>query len=76
MKELVERDGLFYKKFTDVPFTATTTTGEENESFNNGMKDDPWVTYRDNESLDSKGSRKDGKRDGHFMSYNKGGTVI
>jgi len=33
MKDLVERDGLFYKKFTDVPFTATTTTGEENESF-------------------------------------------
>jgi hypothetical protein len=48
MKDFLGRDGLFYKKFTDVPFTATTTTGEENESFNNGMKDDPWVTYRDN----------------------------
>jgi len=27
MKDLAKRDGHFDKKFTDVPFTATTTTG-------------------------------------------------
>ena len=31
--DLVERDGLFYKKFTDVPFT-----GEEQNEFENGEK--------------------------------------
>ncbi len=38
--DLVERDGLFYKKFTDVPFT-----GEEQKEFENGEKDDPQVSY-------------------------------
>ena len=33
MKDLVEREGLFYKKFTDVPFT-----GEEQKEFENGEK--------------------------------------
>ena len=58
MKDLVERDGLFYKKFTDVPFTATTTAGEEQGSFNNGKKGDPWVRYYDNGQLWSKRTYK------------------
>ena len=68
--DLVERDGLFYKKFTDVPFT-----GEEQKEFENGEKDDPQVSYHDNGQLSFKGTYKEGKRDGPWVSYNKDGTV-
>ena len=68
--DLVERDGLFYKKFTDVPFT-----GEEQKEFENGGKDDPQVSYHDNGQLSFKGTYKEGKRDGPWVSYNKDGTV-
>jgi hypothetical protein len=47
MKDLVEREGLFYKKFSDVPFTGKTT-GNEQGSLKNGKKDGPWVYYHDN----------------------------
>jgi len=39
MMDLVEREGLFYKKFTDVPFT-----GEEQKEFANWEKKDPQVS--------------------------------
>jgi antitoxin component YwqK of YwqJK toxin-antitoxin module len=70
MKDLVEREGLFYKKFTDVPFT-----GEEQKEFENGEKKDPHVSYHDNGQLSFKGTYKEGKRDGPWVSYNKDGTV-
>jgi antitoxin component YwqK of YwqJK toxin-antitoxin module len=70
MKDLVEREGLFYKKFTDVPFT-----GEEQKEFENGEKKDPHVSYHDNGQLSFKGTYKEGKRDGHWVSYNKDGTI-
>jgi hypothetical protein len=40
MNDLVEREGIFYKKFTDVPFTGKTT-GDEQGSFRNGKEDGP-----------------------------------
>ena len=63
MEDLVETDGLHYKKFTDVPFTGKVT-GKSQGSFRNGKKDGPWVTYWDNGRLDSKGTYKNGKADG------------
>ena len=69
------REGIHYKKFTDVPFTGTAT-GEGQGSFKNEKKDDPWVSYHKNGQLDFKGTRKNGKKDGFFESYNEDGTVI
>ena len=37
--DLVERDGLFYKKFTDVPFTGEVT-GQKQGRLKNGEKVD------------------------------------
>ena len=42
--DLVERDGLYYKKFTEVPFTGKIT-GIYQGSFRNGKKHGPWVSY-------------------------------
>jgi hypothetical protein len=61
MKDLVERDGIHYKKFSDVPFMGKTT-GDEQGSFKNDKKHGPWVSYHDNGQLQSKGDYKDGKK--------------
>jgi len=74
MDDLVEREGLHYKKFTDVPFTGKTT-GKIQGSFRNGKKHGPWVSYHENGQLWSKGTYKDGKRDGPWVGYNYDGTV-
>ena len=41
--DLVEQEGLFYKKFTDVPFTGKIT-GNEQGVLKDGKKDGPWVS--------------------------------
>ena len=44
---LVEREGIYYKKFTEVPFTGATTE-QTQELFKDGKKDGAWVRYYDN----------------------------
>ena len=58
--DLVERDGLFYKKFTEVPFSGTVT-GKNQGSLKNGKYDGPWVWYYKNGQLMFKSTYKDGK---------------
>jgi len=51
--ELVERDGFYYKKFTDVPFTGRGTRHEHHGrlltkgTFKNGRYGGLWVYYND-----------------------------
>ena len=61
LNDLVVRDGLVYKKFSDVPFTGKTT-GKTQGTFKNGKKDGPWVYYYDNGHLWYKVTFKDGKK--------------
>ena len=72
--ELVERDGIYYKKFTVVPFTGKTT-GKEQRTYKDGELHGPWVCYVKNGQLWIKGTYKDGKMDGSWVSYRKDGTV-
>jgi hypothetical protein len=58
MDDLVKRDGIHYKKFSEVPFTGKVT-GKTQGTFRNGKKHGPWVKYHDNGQLASKGSFKD-----------------
>jgi hypothetical protein len=44
MDDLVWRDGIHYKKFSDVPFTGKVT-GKTQGRFRNGIKHGPWVNY-------------------------------
>ena len=74
MDDLVEREGLFYKKFTNVPFTGEMT-GLEQGQIKDGVKDGPWVYYHDNGQLRSEGDYKNGKEDGPWVGYHKDGTV-
>jgi hypothetical protein len=79
MKDLVERDGLFYKEFTDVPFTGNIT-GKTRGTIRNGKKNGPWVYnwkngqfYWNKGQLWKKGTYRDGKEEGSWVyNWNKG----
>ena len=71
--DLVQRDGLFYKKFTDVPFTGKIT-GKVQGSFKDGKKEGKWFYYWDDGKLNEKGLWRDGKMFGEWQSYYKDGT--
>ena len=74
MDDLVYREGLFYPKFSEVPFTGKTT-GKEQGSFKKGKLDGPWVWYYDNGKLRAKGKYKNDAKDGPWVEYNRDGTV-
>ncbi len=74
MDDLVERNGLSYEKFTNVPFTGEVT-GLEQGAFKDGKREGPWAGYHDNGQLQWEGSFKDGKREGPWVGYHKDGTV-
>ncbi len=76
MKDLVERDGLFYKEFTDVPFTGNIT-GKTRGTIRNGKKNGPWVYNWKNGQLFFKGffkgTYKDDKKEGLWVyNWNNG----
>ena len=74
MDDLVKRNDVYFKKFTDVPFTGNVT-GKYQGSFKNGKMDGPWVRYHDNGQFRTKGTFKDGKKDGPWVKYHKNGQL-
>ena len=74
MDDLVEREGLYYEKFTGAPYTGEVT-GEEQGSFESGNREGAWVYYWDNKQLWSKGNYKNGERDGAWVSYHDNGQL-
>ena len=74
MDDLVERNDLYYKKFTDTPFTGEVS-GQGNGYIENGKKDGYWVTYHENGQLKAKGTFKDEKWDGLWEWYYDNGRL-
>ena len=58
-------DKLFYKKFTDVPFTGEVF-GEESGIFKNGKRKGLWKYYFETGLLSERGYYKKGRRDGFW----------
>ena len=53
LSELVERDGLYYQKFSDVPYSGAveeeyTFGGFREGRIENGLKEGPWIQWYDN----------------------------
>jgi len=65
MEDLVERNGLYYKKFTNVPFTGEIV-GRETGKFKNGQKEGSWETHFGIGEIE-KGNFKLGKKDGFWI---------
>ena len=74
MDDLVERDDLYYPKFSDVPFTGKIT-GKSQGKIKDGKKEGPWVRHYKNGQLDYKGTYKNGKREGPWVYYSPDGSV-
>ena len=74
LDDLVERKGLYYKKFTDVPFSGKVTGGGQGE-IKSGKREGPWVSYFENGQLDSKGTWKNGKEEGPWVGYFDNGQI-
>ena len=72
--DLVQREGLYYKKFTEVPFSGTVT-GRYQGKIKNGKRDGPWVSYHENGQLRFKGTFKNAKRVGPWVSYHENGQL-
>ena len=73
-EDLVEREGLHYKTFTDVPFTGKVT-GKRQGKLKNGKKVGPWVSYHKNGQLYEEGTFKDGKKKGPWVEYWRNGEL-
>ena len=74
MDDLVQREGTYYKKFSEVPFTGEVE-GQYQGSFKNGLREGSWVRYWDNGNLYYKGDYKNGKKEGSWVSYHKNGQL-
>ena len=66
--DLVERDGIHYKKFSNVPFNGEVK-GIFQGRLKNGKEEGLWVKYHDNGQLWSKGEYKNGKKEGSWVLY-------
>lgn len=73
--ELVYTDGLYYKKFTDVPFTGELDKGWARGAIKNGKRDGLWVGYWDNGRVVFKGAFKDGRQKGPWVEYYESGQL-
>ena len=65
--DLVQRNDLYYKKFTNDPFTGEIY-GVQNGSFKYGKKNSEWFSYYKNGQLETKNNYKDGVGDGVKVS--------
>ena len=74
LDDLVEREGIYYKRFTDVPFTGKTT-GKIQGTFRNGKKEGLWVRYYENGQLWYETTYKDGKWNGPWVGYYPDGQI-
>ena len=74
LENLVIRDGLYYEKFTDVPYTGNIT-GKVQGKINKGREDGPWLKYYDNGNLKSKTYYEDGLEHGEVFSYFENGQL-
>jgi len=71
---LVERDGVYYQKSSQVPYTGQID-GIEKGLIRNGKKEGLWTTFFSDGRALSKAHFKNGILDGHFESYQSNGDV-
>ena len=61
-EDLVKREGLYYKKFTNVPFTGKVTKGREQGRLKNGKRVGVWVEYDGSGRVSKEVTYENGKK--------------
>ena len=72
--DLIYREDLFYKKFTDVPFSGKVT-GRFQGKIKDGVREGPWVRYHKNGQSLSKGTLKNEEKEGPWVYYYENGQL-
>ena len=72
--DLVQRDGVYYKKFSEVPFSGKLN-GLNKGSMKNGKEDGEWTHYLHTGQLLAKGNYENGKREGAWVAYYPNGQL-
>lgn len=72
--DLVWRDGFFYKRYTDIPFSGYVD-GLKRGNISNGLKYGEWVEYLESGELIHKSFFVDGKQEGLYVDYYSNGRV-
>jgi antitoxin component YwqK of YwqJK toxin-antitoxin module len=75
MDDLVYRDGLYYKKFSTVPFTGKVSSKFFQSSYKNGKRHGTDVHYWFDGQLFSTTNWKDGKKHGSSVKYYENGQL-
>lgn len=73
--DLVKREGLYYKQFTDAPFTGKVT-GNKQGALKSGKKEGAWVSYWETGQVQTKGNYKNGKKEGAWVRYHANGGLM
>ena len=73
-KDLVKRDGLYYEKFTDKPFTGKVT-GLKQGKIKKGKIKGKWNEYWENGILKKTYTIKKGKKEGEQIEYYENGQL-
>ena len=74
MYDLTKRNGIYYKKFSDVPFNGMITGNPQGE-FKNGKREGIWVWENKNGYVNTKGFYKNGKEEGTWVTYYDNGQL-
>lgn len=74
-EDLVKRNGFYYKKLSDTPFTGKIDSLITNGSFIRGKKHGIWIRYYQNGNLASKGEFKNGIEEGLWTEYHINGQI-
>ena len=75
-RDLVQRDGYYYKKFTDIPYTGNINTdGIIFGRIENGKKEGYWSYYHDNGQIMMKGLYENGESEGEWEYYHNNGQL-
>jgi antitoxin component YwqK of YwqJK toxin-antitoxin module len=68
-------NGLYHKKFTDVPFTGKVDEGLRRVEIKNGKQEGPLLEYNDNGQLKVQGAFKNGEQEGPWVRHFDSGEL-
>ena len=74
MDDLVERNDLYFEKFTNTPFTGEVS-GKDSGKFKNGKRNGLWEYYDKDGQLILILTWKNGNKDGLWEFYDKNGLI-